>query len=385
MYMKSFQYKFILLFVLLTGCFVQLSGADKKDKKHPAKVEILSPDGPYLLYTDDGGMRSISVDKKGHLLDKTYKSVPAGFSFDVYSDKGENLFPVSLHPVKRPEWKIGEAEKMIVLSDPHANWECFSSILKEWNVIDKDYRWSFGKNHLVVIGDVFDRGKDVLPIYWLLYKLEKEAADAGGCMTFLLGNHETMVLGGDLRYTKKKYLHLADTLHIPYQELWNKQTELGRWLATRNTMQLIGDDLFVHAGLSLQLFEKDKSIPEINDIMSEGLFLTKDERKKASEDIAFMFATYGPVWYRGMVHSADRYHPLYPEDLPQIFDKYEAKRLFVGHTIFDDITTFYNYRVIAVNVDNKENMEKKRGRGVLVENNQMYVIFDSGKKELISE
>lgn len=85
--------------------------------------------------------------------------------------------------------------------------------------------WNIWKEQLVVIGDVFDRGKDVLPIYWLLYKLEKEAADAGGQLVFLLGNHEGMVLAGDLRYVKSKYLHLADTLHIPYQELWNKQTE----------------------------------------------------------------------------------------------------------------------------------------------------------------
>lgn len=378
--MKSIQYKFILLFVLLTSCFTQLSGADKDHEE-----KKLSADGPYLLYPEEGGFRSISVDMAGCLNDQTFKAIPKGFSFDVYSDKGEKLFPVALHKVKRPEWKSRQAEKMLILSDPHANWECFSSILKEWKVVDEDYRWTFGKNQLVVIGDVFDRGKDVLPIFWLLYKLEKEAADAGGQLVFLLGNHEGMVLAGDLRYVKDKYLHLADTLGIPYQQLWNKQTELGRWLATRNTMQLIDDNLFVHAGLSLQFLDKNKSIPEVNKIMSEGLFLTKQERKDASEDIAFMYATYGPIWYRGMVHSADRYHPLYPEDLPKIFDKYKAKRLFVGHTIFDDISTFYKYRVVAVNVDNKKNMEKKRGRGVLVEDNRMYVIFDSGKKELIKE
>ena len=378
--MKSFQYKFILLFVLLASCLTQLSGADKKLEKHK-----LSADGPYLLYTADGGFRTISVDTAGLLNDQTYRSVPKGFSFDVYSDEGEKLFPVILHKIKRPEWKSKQAGKMLILSDPHANWECFSSILKEWKVVDKDYRWTFGKNQLVVIGDVFDRGKDVLPIYWLLYKLEKEAADAGGQLVFLLGNHEGMVLAGDLRYTKSKYIHLADTLNIPYQELWNRQTELGRWLGTRNTMQLIGDNLFVHAGLSLNFLDKNKSIPEVNKIMSEGLFLSEQERKEAPGDIAFMYATYGPIWYRGMVHSADRYHPLYPEDLPKIFDKYKAKRLFVGHTIFDDITTFYKYRVVAVNVDNKENMKKKRGRGVLVEDNKMYVVFDSGKKELIKE
>ena len=65
-------------------------------------------------------------------------------------------------------------------------------------MIDADYNWIFGTNQLVIIGDVFDRGVDVLPIYWLIYKLEKEAEDAGGKVTFLIGNHETMVLGNDL-------------------------------------------------------------------------------------------------------------------------------------------------------------------------------------------
>lgn len=378
--MKSYQYRFIWLFVLLISCLVQLSGADKKHEKR-----ALSTDGPYLLYTAEHGFRSVSVDTAGFLNDQTYGLYRRISHLMCILIKGRSYSRFPCIKIKRPEWKSKQAGKMLILSDPHGNWECFSSILKKWNVVDQEYRWTFGKNQLVVIGDVFDRGKDVLPIYWLLYKLEKEAADAGGQLVFLLGNHEGMVLAGDLRYVKSKYLHLADTLHIPYQELWNKQTELGRWLGTRNTMQLIGDNLFVHAGLSLNFLDKNKSIPEVNKIMSEGLFLNKQERKAASDEIAFMYATYGPVWYRGMVHSADRYHPLYPEDLPKVLDKYKAKRLFVGHTIFDDITTFYKYKVVAVNVDNKENMEKKRGRGVLVEDGQMYVIFDSGKKELIRE
>ena len=57
-------------------------------------------------------------------------------------------------------------------------------------------------------------------------------------------------------------------------------------------------------------------------------------------------------------------------------------RIFVGHTIFDDITTFYHYKVIAVNVDNQENKEKERGRGVMIEKDgSMFVVYDSGKQE----
>ena len=58
-----------------------------------------------------------------------------------------------------------------------------------------------------------------------------------------------MVLAGDLRYTKEKYKALAEKLGISYRKLFGTDTELGRWLCTRNTMQVIGKDLYVHAGL----------------------------------------------------------------------------------------------------------------------------------------
>lgn len=374
--------KFLIVLMLLTASFGQMAGADRKVS---SKADQLSVDGPYVFYTEDGGLRVVSVDTAGHLMNQTYATIPENFTFDVYSDAGEKLFPVTLHSISRPAWKEEQPEKVLVISDPHANWECFASILEGQKVIDKDYRWIFGKNKLVIIGDVFDRGKDVLPIYWLIYKLEEEAQKAGGNVVFLLGNHESMVLAGDMRYTNGKYLALADTLDMPYRDFWKGHTELGNWLGTRNTLQVIGDNLFVHAGLSRPFLEKKMCIPEVNERMSEGLFLTKEERKAASDEMAFMFATYGPIWYRGMVYSADKYHPLPPEDLPPILDAYQVKRIFVGHTIFDDILTFYHYRVIAVNVDNEENRESNSGRGVLIEGDRLSVIYDSGKKEPIEE
>ena len=68
----------------------------------------------------------------------------------------------------------------------------------------------------MVIGDIFDRGKDVPQIFWLFYKLEDEAAKAGGTVSFLLGNHEPLVLANDLLYTKDKYKVLAQKLNMDY-------------------------------------------------------------------------------------------------------------------------------------------------------------------------
>lgn len=382
--MNAVRYRILVFLVLLTACLAPVAG---KDKTPLATAGKLSIDGPYLLKADDGSRRVISVDRKGRLSDKRYASLPASFSFDVFADNGERLFPVTLHPVSRPAWKDERAERTFVISDPHANWACFASLLKAGKVIDKEYKWIFGSNQLVIIGDVFDRGVDVLPIFWLIYKLEKEAEDAGGKVSFLIGNHETMVLGNDLRYTKKKYTQLADTLGMTYPELW-RDSELGAWLKTRNSIQVIGDNLFVHAGLSKAFLDRNYDIPTVNEIVSDGLFLTKPERNEdKTSDLSFMFATYGPIWYRGMVHSADRYHPLDRDDLKTILEKYGVSRVFVGHTIFDTITTFYQYKVIAMNVDNEENMEKQRGRGIMIKRDgSILVVFDSGKMEpLIKE
>ena len=93
---------------------------------------------------------------------------------------------------------------------------------------------------------------------------------------------------------------------------------------------------------------------------------------------AFIFGSYGPFWYRGMVKSEDRYLPLSEKSLKRILKKYNVKRVIVGHTIFKDISTFYDGRVIGVNVDNEENRKKKRGRALLIDGNTYLVVGDKG-------
>lgn len=271
----------------------------------------------------------------------------------------------------------------MVISDPHGNLECFVSILQGGGVIDEQYAWKFGKNQLVIIGDVFDRGKDVLPIFWLIYKLEQEAAEAGGQVSFMLGNHEEMVLRGDCRYTKDKYKELASELGISYQELWQQNSELGKWLKSRNLVQIIGENFFVHAGLSTDFLKRKESLEVLNETAGYNLFLSREQRKNNSDLSAFIFGSYGPFWYRGMVKSEDRYLPLSEKSLKRILKKYNVKRVIVGHTIFDDVTTFYNKRVIAVNVDNAKNRKKGRGRGILIDKENISVLYDSGKQKAL--
>ncbi len=273
---------------------------EKKDEgRDEGRKEALSADGPYVIYNLDGAVRVIRVDTAGRITDSVYHALPEDFTLHVVDHKGRYPFDVKLHPVKRPEWKYKLPDKVFVMSDPHGKMDCVISLLRGNGIIDEEYRWSFGKNHLVIIGDVFDRGKDVPQIFWLFYKLEKEAEDAGGHVSFLLGNHEPMVLAADLRYAKEKYKALAGKLKMDYSALFGPNTELGRWLATRNTIQLIGRDLFVHAGLGKDFYDYNLTIPSVNEEMSRALFMSKAERRALSPLTAFLYGSSGPVWYPG--------------------------------------------------------------------------------------
>ena len=377
---KALTTLFILLLLNLLAATVMAHG--ERDKH--SSFEECSTDGPYLIHLPGGGLRIITVNPLKQVKDTTLVTLPDSFSFPVLSNKGTPLFEVSLHPLQKQPAQMKQAEKILVASDPHGNFDCFAELLQTNGVINKEYKWAFGSNQLVIIGDVFDRGKDVLPIFWLIYKLEKEAQEAGGTVVFLLGNHEVMVLQGDTRYMKEKYTALARQLHLPYQTLFDESSELGRWLSMCNTIQLIGNNLFVHAGLSSDLYKRKLSVAQINSTISNALFLHKEDKKSISPLTELLYGSNGPIWYRGMVKSDDKYKPLSADILSLLLNQYEADRIIVGHTIFPDITTFNDGRIIAINVDNKENRENKLGRGILIENRKISVIGGSGmlKKQL---
>lgn len=359
-----------LIFRFLIVAFSNLALA--KDK------ETNLGDGPYIFHLADGTSRVISIGINGSIKDTIYTKINSDVTLPVTSHSGKHQFNIKLHPITRQPWKSKKPNKLFVISDPHGNLDCFISVLQNNNIINENYEWIFNKNHLMIIGDVFDRGKDVLPIFWLIYKLEKEAEDAGGQVSFLLGNHEPMVLAGDYRYLKENYSELAKQLNMDYRELFSPDSELGRWLLTRNTMQIIGNNLFVHAGLSKAFLDKNLSIPQLNEEISRGLYMTKQERKDLSQLTDFLYGNSGPIWYRGMVRNDEKYFPLHSNDLDLILKKYNVKRIIVGHTIFPDIRTFYNGRVISVNVDNKKNFESVTGRGIMIHNNKILVISDKG-------
>lgn len=94
--------------------------------------------------------------------------------------------------------------KLFLISDVEGEFEGFRNLLISNNVMDENYNWTFGKGHMVICGDLFDRGNEVPECLWLIYKLEQGAKTKGGYVHTLLGNHDIMNLSGDLRYVQPK-------------------------------------------------------------------------------------------------------------------------------------------------------------------------------------
>ena len=102
-------------------------------------------------------------------------------------------------------------ETVVAIADVHGDFDDFVTILQHTGLIDKQNHWIGGKTTFVQVGDLLDRGPKPREVMDLMMALEKEAAQAGGRVVSLIGNHEMMNMMGDLRYvTPLNYASFAD-------------------------------------------------------------------------------------------------------------------------------------------------------------------------------
>jgi predicted phosphatase len=221
-------------------------------------------DGPYLIYRGDSILvattthqTNVTVAKQSTLLKNKQKLVVEVKFFDA----PEKDFIVKLKPTIEIEKSVwAQPEKILFLSDIEGEFDALRNLLLANNVISNKYEWIFGKGHLVICGDLFDRGKDVPAVLWLLYKLEQDAKAKGGYVHTILGNHDMMNLAGDLRYVDKKYMKSAEVMGVDYMDLYDENTELGKWLRSKNLVEKIGDNICLHGGISADINKLGLSI-----------------------------------------------------------------------------------------------------------------------------
>jgi len=188
------------------------------------------------------------------------------------------------------------AATVFAIGDVHGDFLDFVTILQQTGLIDGQHHWTGGKATLVQTGDVLDRGPKPREVIDLLVSLEKEAAEAGGQVVALNGNHEMMNIMGDLRYftagnfasfadgeskkrreaayhkyeswrqghsellaevtqpvlpkTKTEWLAQHPERYVEQREAFGPSGSYGKWLREHSAVAMINNVIFLHGGIS---------------------------------------------------------------------------------------------------------------------------------------
>ena len=131
---------------------------------------------------------------------------------------------IPLSPALADDWQFSGINRVVAVSDIHGAYDALVPTFQEAGIIDENLNWSGGDTHLVITGDLLDRGPGSRQIMDLIMRLEREAVRAGGQVHQLLGNHEVMNLIGDIRYVSdSEYAAFIEDESAQEREYWYQQ------------------------------------------------------------------------------------------------------------------------------------------------------------------
>ena len=358
---------------LLVSCMASANGPVDP----PADGSKAGTDGPHVFYRnnkivvrtvvmDDStavSRKSVYRNKKEVLLTCEVPSTGDAFSFGLMDSI---VVPADTWPAV--------SGRILALSDIEGNFEGFKTMLLGAAVMDEHFNWTFGKNHLVLLGDYFDRGENVTECLWLAYKLDAEAKAAGGAVHFILGNHEVMNLANDHRYVRAKYFKNAELIGEKYKDWYGKDTELGRWLRSKNAIEKIGTDLFCHGGLSAEIAATGMDIPSINYKARQWY----GEAEILAEDTlaTLIFSGQnGVFWYRDMSKNK-----VAPETVKSTLAHFGGKRVIVGHTLTEEVKTLYDGQVVCIDLFHEDHIRQGFMTTLLIENGHIFTLDSRGER-----
>ncbi|MBE2182364.1 MAG: metallophosphoesterase, partial [Anaerolineae bacterium] len=139
---------------------------------------------------------------------------------------------------KQPLWVVG---------DIHGHFGKMKRLLQDAGLIDESLKWAGGNARLWFIGDFFDRGPDGISSLALAMKLQDEAANAGGSVNSLIGNHEVAILSA-ARFPKNDKLVQAWGRNGGMPDEREKLTpDMMDWLLYLPLIARVEDYLLIHA------------------------------------------------------------------------------------------------------------------------------------------
>ncbi|MDO8367692.1 MAG: metallophosphoesterase [Saprospiraceae bacterium] len=334
-------------------------------------------DGPHVFYRGNKITVKYVLRRDTGVISKTLQfSNKKDISLTCQVPQTGDSFSFLLHdsPSAEESTSYPTPERLLALSDIEGDFLALKTMLLGAKVMDKQFNWTFGNGHLVLVGDFFDRGLQVTECLWLLYKLEAEAGSVGGKVHFILGNHEVLNLQGNSTYVRRKYLENAALIGEEYKRWFDGSSELGRWLRTKNAVEKIGDYVFCHGGISPELAGTGLGLAEINRISRQHLGKQNDAIINEDARSIFDFKT-GIFWYRGAAKNLAS-----DDDISAALKFAGAKRMVIGHTLQPDLTALYGGRVICIDLYHEENLRQGFMKTLWMEEGDCYALNSNGEK-----
>jgi hypothetical protein len=184
---------------------------------------------------------------------------------------------------------------------------------------------------------------------------------------------------GDYLATSPKYYHVASLLGRKQVELYDQQSVIGKWMASKNAIEMINGHLFVHGGIHPDLGKSKLSMDEINQLIRNNYHHAFSPRSVKSTDQFVLSAVTGPCWYRGYFRE-----DLTQQEVEAGLNKFKAKAVVVGHTLQRKVTRTFEGKVFGIDVkhpsDNRSDFPFGKSEGLLIEGDTYYRVLDTGRK-----
>lgn len=381
-----FATSLLLLCVALVLAVLFSIDIDYGDDRRAHKV---GGEGPHVFFAGDQmQLQFIRGDgETGFYLAQQSLPVSAKAHTQVYFPLEDNQFSLTINGSsadRRPDGsfippplRYQDGEAILAISDIESAYKTLRDMLQTHQVIDQELNWTFGKGHLVLLGDMTDRGPSTTQVLWLIYQLEQAARAQGGTVHYILGNHEIKNLQGNLQAADKKYHFVATVLgRLPY-ELFGDNSLLGRWLASKNTAELINGHLFVHGGLHPKLATLNYSLEQLNDIVRAHYRTAYFPTPNAGDSEYLLSTRYGPSWYRGYFDG-----DLTQAEVEHTLASFDAKAVVVGHTPQRRVHALFDGKVLAINVrqprDYRGSIPPRSSEALLIRDGQYFRLQQDG-------
>ena len=329
-------------------------------------------DGPYMKWLDDktataGYIKYDSLHNKAVFISDTVRVSHENFHFNNRAENKTETIPFNRTDHQQSVFE--NVKRIFVIGDIHGDYDSFTALLKGNHIVNDKLTWNWGEGHLVICGDVFDRGEQVLDCLWLIYKLESQAEKAGGKVHYILGNHEMMIMFDDNKnYVNDRLIYTCDRIGINYHDLFSNDYVLGQWLRDHNTAIKINNLLFIHGGIPPEYPGMKVTLEQMNSRIRDILKSPAD----SVDDMIYHFAI-RPLWYRGYFEKRDQ-----ADEINLSLRFYGVDHILVGHTPVKDVSVLHGGSVIATNVPFE--LRGVKPEALLITGNKFYRVDENGNR-----